>query len=183
VTAQERERRRLDSEIRAGVQRELEAIAGRLSEVEQLLERDPDAMAGRLELLATATQQALDRLRELARGIFPPILADKGLLPALQAQLRKVETPIALKVPAELQRRRYDPEIETALYFACIAAMRRATPATAISLAEDGTTLRFSIDGLTPDDEIQDSADRIAAVGGELLVRDGTVEGRVPVTC
>ena len=184
VTAQETERRRLESEIRAGVQPELEAMAGQLADVDRLLGEDLHQAIRRLEDLTAVTQHTLDELRELARGIFPPLLADKGLVPALQAQIRKVEAGVAIQAADDLESRRFEPGIEAAVYFSCLEALRRATTATVIRLADEGGELRFSVHGLATamNGEMQDSQDRIAAVGGTLEIREEAVSGRIPLT-
>jgi signal transduction histidine kinase len=180
ITAQEAERRRLGEEIRGGVQRQLEMISGRLAHAESMLDRDPDAVARQLQELAGLTQTALDSLRELARGIFPPILSDKGLLPALHAQLRKADAVIAVEAPAELESQRFDSGVETALYFTCVEAFRRAKANCAIRLEQEGNALRFWIRGLSADGEMQDSRDRIAAAGGWLATKGEDIEGLIP---
>ncbi len=62
-----------------------------------------------LEQLQAETQGALEDLRDLARGIDPPLLADKGLHAALEAQIRKASTPVDLS-PDGISR--YAPEVE-----------------------------------------------------------------------
>src|SRR5205823_12531746 len=115
-------------------------------------------------------------------GIFPALLADKGLVPALQAQIRKVEAGVAIQAASDV--RRFEPGIEAAVYFSCLEALRRATTSTVIRLVDDRHQLRFSIDGLAAvvDGEMQASQDRIAAVGGTLEIGEAAVSGRIPLT-
>ena len=142
-----------------------------------------------LDGLTTQTQATLDQLRELARGIFPQLLADRGLVPALEAQMRKGEAHVPIDADSRLAAARYDPGIEAAVYFALVEALRRATSSTIIRLVADGDELRFSVDGLANafHGDMQESQDRIAAAGGSLDVdsRLGggtTVRGRVPMS-
>ena len=126
VAAEETERRRLGSEIRAGVQRELEVTAGQLDEVERLLGSDGAEAADHLDRLTAETQRILDGLRELAHGIFPPLLADKGIVSALKAHTRKTANPLSIEVSADLVDARFDPGVEAAVYFCCTEALRAA---------------------------------------------------------
>ena len=169
VAAQETERRRLGGEIREGIQRELEATSAKLDDVERLLRDDATAAAARLEALTEETQQTLDTLRELARGIFPPLLADRGIGPALEAQTRKTAIPASIQVDSSVAGVRFDPGVEAAVYFCCVEALRgAATPATVHLSAQDGA-LTFAVDGAaTLDGRLQGLRDRVEALGGGL---------------
>jgi signal transduction histidine kinase len=169
VTAQETERRQLGSEIRAGVQRELEATSSQLDDVERLLRHDATAAAARLDALTGETQQTLDTLRELARGIFPPLLADRGIGPALEAQTRKAAIPASIQVDSSVAGARFDPGVEAAVYFCCVEALRgAAAPATVHLSAQDGA-LTFAVDGAAAlDGRLQGLRDRVEALGGGL---------------
>jgi len=148
------------------------------------------------ELQADATS-ALEDLRDLARGIYPPLLADKGLPAALEAQARKA----AVKVSVETDGvGRYPPDVESALYFCCLEALQNvakyahATHA-AVRLSASGDELAFEVvddgDGFDSGSTRRGSgllgmADRLDAIGGTLEVRSQpgmgtTVTGRVPV--
>jgi signal transduction histidine kinase len=180
VTAEENERRRLEEQIRGGVERELESIKLQLADTHRTLGQDADEVSHRLERLTLATQETLDRLRELARGIFPPILADRGVVSALQARLRKDDRTITVEAASDFEKTRFDPEVESAVYFTVLEALRRATSSSAIRLSQQNGELRFSIDGLTPNGEMLDSQDRIAALGGEFHLREGSVSVSLP---
>jgi signal transduction histidine kinase len=180
VAAQENERRRLEEQIRGGVERELESIKQQLADTDRTLDEDAEEVSHRLEELTLATQETLDRLRELARGIFPPILADRGVVSALQARLRKDDRTITVEAASDFEKTRFDPEVESAVYFTVLEALRRATSSSAIRLSQQNGELRFSIDGLTPNGEMLDSQDRIAALGGEFHLREGSVSVSLP---
>ncbi len=64
---------------------------------------------------------ALDDLRDLARGIYPPLLADQGLVPALQAQARKVALPVEIDADGI---GRYPQDAEAAVYFCTLEALQ-----------------------------------------------------------
>ena len=143
------------------------------------------------------TTEALEDLRDLARGIYPPLLADQGLHAALASQARK--SPLPVTVEAD-HLSRYDQDTEAAVYFCCLEALQNtakysgATGA-AITLAEDGGDLTFEVTddgaGFDPDRTgygtgLQGMADRLSALGGALTVRSApgagtTVTGRLPV--
>ncbi|MEO6797127.1 MAG: hypothetical protein ABI401_13240 [Candidatus Dormibacter sp.] len=184
VAARETERRRLEGEIRVGVRQDLEAMSPRLDEVDRLLHQDDSRQATqRLEELVTETQQTLDGLRELARGIFPPLLADKGIVSALEAHSRKTAVSAAIEVTADLAGRRFDPGVEAAVYFCCIEALRGVSAAPTIRLSAGNGVLAFSIDGTGAlNGRLQALRDRLEAVGGHLEEPvPGCLEGRVPL--
>jgi signal transduction histidine kinase len=180
VMAQATERRRLGGEIRTGVQRELEATAEQLDEVERLLGDDGATAAARLEALTNETQHSLDGLRELARGIFPALLRDQGLIAALRSQLMREATPISLEGD---RVGRYPPEVEAAIYFCCLQVLDSARSGAAITIHERDGQLVFSVNGvaLGPHIRVQDLEDRISASGGSLSVDGDTISGKVPI--
>ena len=184
VSARQIEQQRLESEIRNSVQGRLESIRAELGDAENLLVQDPTRASEALDRLTTQTQGTLDQLRDLARGIFPPLLADRGLVPALEAHVRKGKVHVSIDALASLAATRYDPGVEAAVYFACVGALRRASASTVIRVADDGAELRFSVDRLASamNGEMQGSQDRIAAVGGTLDIREEAVIGRIPLT-
>ena len=182
VTAQETERRRLGSEIRAGVQRELEATSQQLDEVERLLGDDGAAAAERLEALTAETQRTLDGLRELARGIFPPLLADKGIVAALQAHARKAAVDASIESPADLGGTRFDPGVEAAVYFCCTEALRAADGPATVHLMAGAGVLTFAIDGVAAlDGRLEGLRDRVEALGGTLTRSAAGIAGSIPL--
>jgi signal transduction histidine kinase len=183
VAARQTEQQRLEGEIRSGVQGGLESIKDELRRAEHLLALDPVQASAVLDGLTSETQATLDRLRELARGIFPPLLADRGLVPALEAQVRKGSVPVPIDADASLAAMRFDPGVEAAVYFSCVEALRRATNSTAVHLTAEDGGLSFSVAGLAPesDGSLQASEDRVAALGGTVELRNGTVTGRIPL--
>jgi signal transduction histidine kinase len=93
VAAQDEERRKIERNLHDGAQQQLVALSVKLRLTEQLAERDPAKAKEMLAALQTDTSAALEDLRDLARGIYPPLLADKGLAAALEAQARKSAVP------------------------------------------------------------------------------------------
>ncbi|MGH2725009.1 MAG: sensor histidine kinase [Actinomycetota bacterium] len=196
LTAADEERRRLERTIEEGPERGLRDMAARLEEAERVLGTEPDIATRLLESLQERARSTLEELREFARGIFPPLLADRGLAAALEAQVRKV--PIAVEVDAAGVER-FSEEAEAGIYFCVVEALaeavdRGATGAAIRLVAGDGT-LGFSV---TDDAGAQQPAggrwtparrriaDRVEALGGALEVssvpRGGTtLAGRIPM--
>jgi signal transduction histidine kinase len=181
VAAQDQERRKLERNIHDGAQQQLVALTVKLRLARTVLERDPARVDGMLDELAGETQQALEDLRDLARGIYPPLLADQGLGAALGAQARRSPVPVTVDADGV---GRYPPEVEAAVYFSCLEALQNvakyagATTAT-VELRQVPGRLEFRIndDGVGFDagatsygTGLQGIADRLATLGGTLAV-------------
>ena len=125
-------------------------------------------------------RDALDDLRDLARGIYPPLLADKGLAVALEAQARKAAVPTTVE-PDGVGR--YPREVEAAVYFCALEALQNvakyAEARSAIGPAAPSVTARlvfeieddgrgFDADATTFGTGLQGMADRLDAIGGTL---------------
>jgi signal transduction histidine kinase len=124
VDVQEVELRRIERDLHDGAQARLVALGMSLGRAEQALDKDPGAVR---ELLAEARQgagEALVELRDLARGIRPPILTDRGLEPAISALTAR--TPLPLSLSVDLVPERYDAAVETAAYFTVAEALANA---------------------------------------------------------
>ncbi len=197
VAAQDAERRKLERNLHDGVQQQLVALTVQLRLAEQLSERDPAKARSVLAELQGRSTEALEDLRDLARGIYPPLLADKGLPTALEAQGRR--SPVPVVVDAEGVNR-YPQAVEAAVYFSCLEALNNVAKyaeasRVTISLTDRDGVLGFAVTddggGFDPTSTgygtgLQGIADRLDAIGGELNVasRVGegtTLEGRVPV--
>src|SRR6202035_2076072 len=100
-----------------------------------------------LQQLKNDADEALETLRDLARGIYPPLLADKGLLTAIQAQARKATLPVTVEADGI---GRYPQDTEAALYFCILEALQniqkyaQATSAK-VRLREEGDHLCIEI--------------------------------------
>src|SRR5207249_74861 len=121
VAAQDQERRRLERNIHDGAQQQLVALAIKIRLANSLEARNPTKANELLEQTETEVAQALEDLRDLARGIYPRLLADQGLLAALQAQARKVPFPVSVDAYGV---RRYPQEQEAAVYFCILEALQ-----------------------------------------------------------
>jgi signal transduction histidine kinase len=197
VAAQDQERRRLERNIHDGAQQELVALSIKLGLAEKLVRGDPERTAGLLSDLKAEAVQALENLRDLARGIYPPLLADRGLPAALESQARK--SPVPATVEADSVGR-YPQEVEATVFFCALEALQNVAKyaeatSVVVRLAAGEGNLSFEVadDGKGFDDSatgygtgLQGMADRLDAVGGTLTVRSApgqgtTVIGRVPV--
>jgi signal transduction histidine kinase len=197
VSAQDAERRRLERNIHDGAQQQLVALTVKLRLLQQLTERDPTKAREIAEQLQGEATSALDELRDLARGIYPPLLADRGLEAALDAQARKSTVPVSVEC-GELGR--FPQDVEAAVYFSCLEALTNVAKyaeatRVRISLARTDGVLTFAVadDGVGFDPTavtlgtgLQGIADRIDALGGSLDVASaggtGTViSGIVPI--
>jgi signal transduction histidine kinase len=197
VVAQDEERRRLERNIHDGIQQQLVALQVQLRLARTLLDRDHTKVGEMLDALQGASVVALEDLRDLARGIYPPLLADKGLAAALESQARKAAVPTSVEAEG---MRRYQQDVEATVYFCALEALNNvakyadASSATvSISQANGALTFEVRDDGRGFDPAtvaggtgMQGMADRLAAVGGELRVTSapghGTVvTGRIPL--
>ena len=200
VAVQDATRRRLERDIHDGAQQHLVALVVQLRLARQLVERDSARAGALLDAVAAQAAEALETLRALARGIFPAVLADRGLAPALRALVARAYPDVHLLVAPDLETARFDPQVEAALYFCCLEALQNAAKhapgaRAAFRLACEDGWLVFSVrDGGPGFDAarasrgtgLQSMADRMAALGGTLVVdaapgRGTTIAGRVPL--
>ncbi len=196
VAAQDEERRKIERNLHDGAQQQLVALAVKLRLIGSVNATDPAQATAMLEQAQSETQDAIETLRDLARGIYPPLLADKGLAAALDAQARKAA--INTEVSAD-GIGRYPQEAEAAVYFCCLEAMQNAAKYAhashlTIQLRDGNGELRFEVEddgtGFDPATTprgagLQNMADRLAALGGEVEVHSSpgtgtTIAGRIP---
>ena len=121
VTAQDGERRRIERNIHDGAQQQLVALAVQTRMAEALAGTDPDRERELLHQVQQGLQDALEDLRDLARGIYPPLLADQGLGAALEAQARRSTVPVTMEAEGV---ERYPQEAEAAVYFCVLEALQ-----------------------------------------------------------
>jgi signal transduction histidine kinase len=196
VRAQDEERRRLERDLHDGAQRHLIAIKIKLELAQTLTVTSPrEAKAALTELKADA-DEALETLRDLARGIYPPLLADKGLVVALESQARKAT--VVISVAAE-DVGRYAQDVEATVYFCVLEALQNVqkyskASTVVVRLHGDGSRLSFEVtdDGTGFDTStvrrgagLTNMVDRVEALGGGVEVTSvpgaGTrVHGHLP---
>jgi signal transduction histidine kinase len=193
------ERRRLERDLHDGVQQHLVGIRIKLDLAAEAIKQDPAQGEQVLTSVARQIDGLLQELRSLARGIYPSLLSERGVVEALRAAGRSSPTPVEVRSRSV---GRYAEEIEVAVYFCCLEALQNVTkhagpnPGARVFLFEEGPQLSFEVrDAGTGFDErriargagLINMRDRIEAVGGtlEVLGRPGRgtiVRGHVPVT-
>jgi len=195
VEAQDAERRRIERDIHDGAQQHLVALAVKLRMARTATEKDPGRAGQALADVRGLIDQALDNLRDLARGIYPPVLAERGIVPALRAQAK----PAGMKTTVTARcDERFDPAVEAAVYFCCLEAIQNAAKHGAgratVRLDYVDSTLSFSVTDDGPGFDaatanrgsgLQNMEDRVAAVGGRFEIRSEpgagtTIAGRMP---
>ena len=195
VAAQDEERRRIERDLHDGAQHELVVLAGRLRQLAGAPYVDPRT----LNELAALAEHAVFDLQDLARGIYPSVLTDHGVAAAVRSFAGRLPIDVALEVTSPVMRRRWPPPVEVALYFVAVEALGNSlkhakASATSVTLVErDGqVVLEVHDDGCGFDPArasggtgLQHMADRMAALGGTLVVQaqvgGGTwVTGSVP---
>jgi signal transduction histidine kinase len=174
VATGDSERRRLERDLHDGAQQRLLALSYDLRLARAQAQTDGDSQTGSLLTQATdQAQAALRELRELAHGIYPAILAEAGLAPAL-ATLADA-APLPVEIP-DADQGRYPAAVETAAYLLVAEALddaagRDASHAT-VSAVRDGGRLVVTVE--------DDGTDRAAAMV-QLADRVGALEGRLTV--
>jgi signal transduction histidine kinase len=189
VDAQDEERRKIERNLHDGAQQQLVALTVQLGLLDRLAD-DSDRVRQMATQLQGGLRDALDDLRDLARGIYPPLLADQGLAVALEAQGRKAAVATTIE-PNRVGR--YPREVEAAVYFCTLEAMQNvakyAEASTAIvRLSEQDGSLVFEIedDGRGFDTSttshgsgVQGMSDRLDAIGGTLHITSAPGRGTV----
>ena len=195
----DRERRRIERDLHDGAQQRLVALRIELELAEDLVRDDPERGVERLRELQHELDEALEELRSLAHGVYPPLLADRGLTEALRAAAQRFRNGAELRAH---DVGRYPPEVESAVYFCVLEALqnvlKHAADARNVVVRLDGAPpeLRFSVrdDGAGAGDGIvrkgagiTNMHDRLGSVGGNVSVTStlgvGTlVQGHVPVS-
>ncbi|HEX6538921.1 MAG TPA: sensor histidine kinase [Candidatus Dormibacteraeota bacterium] len=197
VSAQDAERRRLERNLHDGAQQHLVALKVKLGLAQMLAVKDPEKANATLEQLKSDTDEALETLRDLARGIYPPLLADKGLPTALEAQARRAAVEVSVDADGV---GRYPQEVEATVYFCVLEALqnvqkyaqathvvvrlRESDGALTFAVEDDGAG--FDVERATRGSGLTNMADRIDSLEGSLRVtsaagRGTTVAATIPV--
>jgi signal transduction histidine kinase len=187
VEAGDAERRRIERDLHDSAQQRLVALRIHLSLAGEGVDRADDRAM--LERLGAEVDEAIDELRTVAQGIFPPVLADGGVGPALAAVARRSAMPVHIR---GAWRSRHSQAVETAVYFCCLECLQNAAKhagpgaSATIRLDESDGHVGFSVedDGVGFDPRavargagLTNLANRVAAVGGTLEIDAGSGHG------
>jgi signal transduction histidine kinase len=177
------ERRRIERDIHDGVQQEVVALMAKLRLARNQVARGDRSATDALTELQGDAKNLLAELRELAHGIHPPVLSDKGLIHAIQARADRLPLMVELRVDAELRRRRFDPDLEVASYFViCEALTNVVKHATATTVEVELSAPERRLCATVTDDGVGFAAprhsgrgligmrDRVEALGGRLHI-------------
>jgi signal transduction histidine kinase len=199
VAAGDAERRKIERNLHDGAQQHLVALAVKLRLAKDAVDDDPPGAIELIDGLRTDLQDAIQELRALAHGIFPPLLVSGGLGEALPAAVARAALPTVLEADG---LHRYPPDVEAAVYFCCLEALQNAGKHAGdgakgtVRVWEERNELRFEVadDGAGFDAAgatvqghgFVNMADRLGAIDGTLDVetapgRGTRISGRIPV--
>jgi signal transduction histidine kinase len=157
-------RRNLERLLHDGPQQHLTALAVKLRLAEQAVEESPVKVKAMLEELREDVQATIQQLREVAASIYPALLTDRGLSEALRAAAGRAHGEVRVEVDDSIAR--YKQDVEAAIYFACVDAMRSSPMSIELTaVSEDEVRLVFT-------GAVQDAMyaikDGICTVGGAI---------------
>jgi signal transduction histidine kinase len=199
VAAADAERRKIERNLHDGAQQHLVALAVTVRLAQQVAASDPEQARVLLEQLGHDLQDAVQELRDLAHGIYPPVLMDRGLVAALESAAGRAALPVAV-VGSDAGR--FPQEVEAAVYFCCLEALQNAAKhagegvraTVTIERRDEGLSFTIADDGIGFDPEgpagrghgFVNMGDRVGAIGGTLEVdsapgRGTRVSGVVPI--
>jgi signal transduction histidine kinase/uncharacterized protein YoaH (UPF0181 family) len=186
VASADEARRRIERDLHDGAQQRFVSLALNLRALRQSLPADQEKLADALDRIGTGLSDAIDELRELARGIHPAVLTEAGLAAALRALVRRCGVPIELDVRVT---DRLPPGVEFTAYYVVSEALANATKhakATVVHVVVDATgdVARIALrdDGVGGADPRRGSGlvglrDRVEAVGGTMSLHSPVGEG------
>jgi signal transduction histidine kinase len=199
VASSDAARRQIERNLHDGAQQHLVALAVNVRLARKLAETDPPASAQILDQLGDGLQEAVQELRALAHGIYPPLLVDRGVVEALRSAAGRAALPTEVEADGV---GRYPPEMEAAVYFCCMEALQNAgkhagEEATAVvRIREEEGAVLFEVSDTGAGFDSAGAAgkgagfvnmrDRVGAIGGTLEVHSApgqgtTISGRLPI--
>jgi signal transduction histidine kinase len=188
VSAQDDARRRLERNLHDGAQQNLVALKVKLGLAQILAARDPAKARTTVTELKADADEALETLRDLARGVYPPLLADKGLVAALESQARRATLPVVVEATGIT---RHPQDVEAAVYFCVLEALqnvqkyataahvvirlREADRQLQVDVEDDG--VGFDLATATRGAGLTNMEDRLDAIGGVLSLQSSPGHG------
>jgi signal transduction histidine kinase len=200
VEAGDAQRRAIERDLHDGAQQHLVALAVSVNLARQISDSDPEAAKGMLEQIGLDLREAVQELRNLAHGIYPPLLMDRGLPEALSAAAGRAALPTNVEAEGI---GRYSQPTEAAVYFCVLEALQNAAKhagpgaQASVSVREEEGALLFDVvdDGAGFDmgtgahhgHGFVNMSDRVGAIGGSIVVESspghGTrISGRIPLS-
>jgi signal transduction histidine kinase len=196
VRAQDEERRRLERNLHDGAQQHLVALKVKLGIAQMLAVTSPEKARLTVVQLKADADEALETLRDLARGIYPPLLADRGLVAALESQARKATVHVCVDAEGV---ERYAQDVEATVYFCVLEALQNVqkyakASQVVVRLRGQAGGLTFEVDddgagfdtaAVTRGAGLTNMLDRVEALGGSVDVTSAPgagacVSGNVP---
>jgi signal transduction histidine kinase len=199
VEAGDAQRRSIERDLHDGAQQHLVALAVSVRLAKQVAASDPEQAQAMLDQIGADLQEAVQELRNLAHGIYPPLLAERGLPEALAAAAGRAALPTSVEAEGV---GRYPQPLEAAIYFCVLEALQNAGKHAGegaeahITMREDEGALLFEVadDGAGFDmatgahlgHGFVNMTDRVGAIGGTVSVESTpgggtTISGRVPL--
>jgi signal transduction histidine kinase len=200
VEAGDAQRRSIERDLHDGAQQHLVALAVNVNLARQLADTDPDTAKEMLQQIGHDLQDAVQELRNLAHGIYPPLLMDRGLQEALSAAAARAALPTAVDADGI---GRYSQAVEAAVYFCCLEALQNAAKhagagaEATITVREEERALLFVVaddgagfdlaSGAQRGHGFVNMSDRVGAIGGSISVesapgRGTRIAGRIPLS-
>jgi signal transduction histidine kinase len=187
VAAHDAERRRLERDLHDGAQQQVVALKVKLGIARTLAEREgAESVADLVSSLSDTTQEAVDGMRAVAHGIYPPLLEAEGLEAALNAARRTVPIPVEVVTSGPS---RYGRSVEESVYFSVLDTVRRGVDEGAtravVTLGGDGLSISFRVDLDADLADLTAVVDRVDALDGTVAITSepgrSVIDGDIPV--
>jgi len=188
VAAADAERRRIERDLHDGVQQHVVALLTKIRLARNAVGRGEDVTA-QLAAVQTDAADLMADLRELAHGIHPPVLSDRGLVEAIETRADRMPVPVATRADPELRERRFAADVEAAAYYVVCEALTNvvkhadaSTAAVELSTADGRLTVLVRDDGsggvaAGEGHGLTNLRDRVEALGGRLRVEGSAGSG------